>query len=106
MTERPLYVRLPAAEADALDRAAAERGLSKRQVVSELVQRGLPVGKLELRPAATEVLALGEAAALLQTTEDAIAELAEDGSLPGRRVGGEWRFSRDAVLAWLGQTST
>ena len=29
-------------------------------------------------------------------------ELAEAGELPGRRIGGEWRFLRQALLAWLG----
>jgi hypothetical protein len=30
-----------------------------------------------------------------------VAELAEQGELPGRKPAGEWRFARDAVLAWL-----
>jgi excisionase family DNA binding protein len=38
-----------------------------------------------------------------QVEETAVAELAEAGELPGRRLGGEWRFSREAVLAWLGR---
>lgn len=113
MTERPLYVRLPEREAELIDRAAADGGLSKRQVVSQLVQRqlgadtgGLTVGRLELRPADADVLTLEQASALLQTTDEAVAELAADGELPGRQVGGEWRFARAAILSWLGQTST
>ena len=112
MTDRPLYVRLPEQEADLIDRAATGAGVSKRQVVSQLVQRqlgsdggGLTVGRLELRPADAEVLTLEQAAALLQTTDDAVRELASEGELPGREVGGEWRFSRAAILAWLGRTS-
>jgi excisionase family DNA binding protein len=42
---------------------------------------------------------------LLSTDEAAVVELAEAGELPGRRVGGEWRFLRRAVLAWLGGAS-
>ena len=34
--------------------------------------------------------------------ESAVVKLASEGELPGRRIGGEWRFSRSAVLAWLG----
>ena len=110
MTDRPLYVRLPEREADLIDRAATGAGVSKRQVVSQLVQRqlagdgDLAVGRLELRPADVEVLTLEQAAALLQTPDDAVRELAAGGELPGREVGGEWRFSRAAILAWLGHT--
>ena len=106
MSERPLYVRLPEREAEALDRAASDAGLSKRQLVTAMVQRELGVGKVELRPADVEVLTLEQTALLLQTTDDAVAELAESGELPARRIGGEWRFSRAAILAWLGRTST
>jgi excisionase family DNA binding protein len=106
MPDRPLYVRLPEREADLLDRAAGDAGVSKRQMVTELVQRQLTVGRLELRPPEAEVLTAEQLAALLQTTVDAVAELADAGGLPGRRVGGEWRFSRAAVLDWLGQRST
>jgi excisionase family DNA binding protein len=30
-----------------------------------------------------------------------VRALAEAGELPGRRVGGDWRFAREAVLRWL-----
>jgi Helix-turn-helix domain len=33
--------------------------------------------------------------------EDAVAELAEQGELPGRKLAGEWRFAREAVVDWL-----
>ena len=36
----------------------------------------------------------------------AVSELADAGELPARRVGGEWRFARAAILSWLGQTSS
>jgi excisionase family DNA binding protein len=35
--------------------------------------------------------------------EETVVELAERQELPGRKVGEEWRFSRMAVLAWLGE---
>jgi hypothetical protein len=31
----------------------------------------------------------------------AIAAFAEAGELPGRRIGGDWRFPRAALLKWL-----
>jgi excisionase family DNA binding protein len=63
---------------------------------------GLVVGHHEFRPAAAEVLDAAQAAELLAVECSAIEELAEQGELPGRRIGGEWRFSRSALLAWLG----
>lgn len=112
MTERPLYVRLPEPEAELIDRAAAEGGVSKRQVVSRLVREGLApgrdltVGRLELRPAESEVLTVAQTAVMLQTTDEVVAEMAQSGELPARQVGGEWRFARAAILSWLGHPST
>ena len=113
-----LYVRLPRREAELLDRAAADARLSKRALVTILVQRHLGdepdpaplrvvggepgLGRHDFRPAGPEeVLTLERAAALLQVPEDALAELAEKGEVPGRRIAGEWRFSRAALLDWL-----
>jgi excisionase family DNA binding protein len=120
MTERrPLFVRLPVTAADALDRAAFERRLSKQDLVAEMVTQlldgapgrvtvdlpdeGMTVGRHSFRAAdPPEVLTLAETAALLQVGEDAVEALAAAGELPGRRVGDAWRFSRAAVLRWLG----
>ena len=49
-----------------------------------------------------EVLDLREAAALLGLDEQVVAA---EGNLPGRRIGGQWRFSRAHLLAWLGGRS-
>jgi len=43
----------------------------------------------------------GEAAALLKLDEQAVLKAAQDGELPGRLIGGQWRFSRPGLLAWL-----
>jgi excisionase family DNA binding protein len=108
-----LFVRLPRREADLLDRVAFEGRISKRELVTSLVQRYLdddakPVppqlvlGRAHLRPAeAHEVLTLEQAAALLQVDPAEVAALAEAGELPGRRIGGDWRFPRAALLEWL-----
>jgi excisionase family DNA binding protein len=47
------------------------------------------------------VLTVDQLAAWLQTDAETIARLADDGELPGRKLGDEWRFARDAVLDWL-----
>jgi excisionase family DNA binding protein len=118
--ERALFVRLPAAAADKLDRAAFELKVPKKELVAALVDEhvdaagrrvvvemgedGLTVGRADVRPAAApEVLTLSDLSALLQVSEGELAALAEAGELPGRRLGDHWRFSRAAVLAWLGE---
>jgi excisionase family DNA binding protein len=47
------------------------------------------------------VLTLEGVAELLAVEPEEVAALAESGDLPGRRIGGAWRFARGAVLAWL-----
>jgi excisionase family DNA binding protein len=132
-----LFVRLPAAEARKLDRAAHAVGSPKKDLVAGLVARyvdpdsdaglnalrtlgaeapgamprrvvieadepQLVVGHHSFRPAdIPDVLTPVQAAALLQVDEDAVLALAEEGRLPGRRIGDEWRFARAAVVAWL-----
>jgi excisionase family DNA binding protein len=55
---------------------------------------------------ADEVLTLEEVAAFLKLAVDAVRSRAEEGELPGRRFGKEWRFARVAVLAWLADGDT
>ena len=56
--------------------------------------------------AQSDVLDLAEAAQLLRLPASTIEQLARDGRLPGRQLAGQWRFSRGALLAWLGQHET
>ena len=106
----PLFVRLPRTQAAALDRLADATGRRKQSLVSELlgdrltVPRPLAVGRVEVAntsDAVDEVLTLEEIARLLKVPPDAVRSRAEQGELPGRRFGKEWRFARIAVLAWL-----
>jgi excisionase family DNA binding protein len=52
------------------------------------------------RPALVPPAQLAE---LLQVELEVVVELAEKEELPGRKVGEEWRFSREAILAWLAE---
>jgi excisionase family DNA binding protein len=52
-------------------------------------------------PGALEVLSSEQAAELLQVTPAVLERLAAQGELPARKLAGEWRFSRAALLAWL-----
>lgn len=48
-----------------------------------------------------DVLNADEAAELLGVSAWTIRDQARIGRLPGRKVGKEWRFSRQALLDWL-----
>jgi excisionase family DNA binding protein len=129
-----LYVRLPHAEFEKLDRAAEALATNKKTIVTGLVSRyvdpdradlleslrstlqpdprrrvtinlpdeGLAVGHHAFTPAQVpDVLTPTQAAELLQVDEEELLELAEAGSVPGRRIGERWRFSRPALIAWL-----
>lgn len=49
-----------------------------------------------------EVLTLAEVAAYLRLPECEIGRLVHSQGLPGRLVGGEWRFLKTAIQQWLG----
>ena len=123
-----LFVRLHPRQAQLLDAAARELRRAKKDIFGDLIDRyvgpsrdrpagtiepvavaaeraggALTLGRHAFEPAgAAEVLDAAGAAALLQVDESDVVSLAEAGELPGRRIGGSWRFSRAAVLAWLG----
>jgi excisionase family DNA binding protein len=120
MTERtPLYVRLPSPEAERLREAAHLLKRSKQDLVASLITKygdlenlrrvtvettddRLTVGHAEFRQfSPPDVLTVPQLAQWLQVADDTIQTLAEEGDIPGRKLGGEWRFAREAVLAWL-----
>jgi excisionase family DNA binding protein len=136
LPETPLYVRLPASAGEKLDRAAEALGIAKKDLVAGLVARyvdpdtrqglsalgslsqprrisidlpeaGPAVGSYSFQPYdPPEVMNADQAAQLLQIDEKLVVELAESGKLPGRKLGKHWRFSRDALVAWLSTPET
>ncbi len=50
---------------------------------------------------APDVLTAAQLASLLQLDVAAVVAAAETGTIPGRRVGTEWRFLRQAIIDWL-----
>jgi excisionase family DNA binding protein len=48
-----------------------------------------------------EIMNAAQAGQFLQIDEKMVIELAEAGKLPGRKLGPVWRFSREALVAWL-----
>jgi excisionase family DNA binding protein len=129
--QTPLYVKLPSAAVAKLDRAAAALGVAKKDLVAGLVTRyvdpdtrrglsalgslagrqpatdtpaapSMTVGSYSFQPYdAPEIMNAEQAGQFLQLDEAAVLELAEAGRLPGRRLGATWRFSREALVAWL-----
>jgi excisionase family DNA binding protein len=52
-------------------------------------------------PSSGEVLTLAEAATYLRLHENDVVGLVHSQGLPGRLVGGEWRFLKTAIQLWL-----
>jgi excisionase family DNA binding protein len=102
---RAAVVETRAAAGEAARDAAADAGGGggRRRVTVETLDQGdLTVGRHSFRPRNLEVLTPEDAAELLQVDPSVVLELARAGTLPGRELGGEWRFARVALLEWLG----
>jgi len=91
----------------------SRRGLSAlgalsqpRRVSVDLGDAGPTLGSYSFQsydpPDPPEVMNAEQAGQLLQLEEKIVLELAEAGKLPGRKLGNVWRFSRAAIIAWLG----
>lgn len=121
-------MRLPAVAVEKLDRAAEALGMRKKDLVAGLVSkyvdpdsdRGLTAlgslsaprslsGPVEMARGSysfvphdpPEVMNAEQAGQFLQIEAATVIELADKGQLPGRKLGGSWRFSRAALVAWL-----
>ena len=127
--QTPLYVKLPSTAVEKLDRASAALGVPKKDLVAGLVTRyvdpdsksglsalgalssrrpldttdgGTMIGSYSFQPYdPPEVMNADQAGQFLQIDEKHVIELAEAGKLPGRKLGAVWRFSREALVAWL-----
>jgi hypothetical protein len=128
--EGALFVRLPASAVEKLDRAAEVLGMRKKDLVAGLVSKyvdpdtrsglstlgalathrvtvdlggaGPARGSYSFQPYdPPEVMDAEQAGQFLQIDEAAVLELAEAGKLPGRKLPPGWRFSREALVAWL-----
>jgi excisionase family DNA binding protein len=52
------------------------------------------------------VMTVREVSEYFKVAESTIYKLAQEGELPGRKIGGSWRFSRRKLEQWFEQTST
>jgi excisionase family DNA binding protein len=86
----------------ALERLRSSLRPDPRRITINLPDEGMAVGHHAFTPAPVpDVLTSAQAAELLQVDEDELLALAEKGSIPGRRIGDRWRFSRPALIEWL-----
>jgi excisionase family DNA binding protein len=60
-----------------------------------------PTNGQPMTSASLDILTLQEAAEFLRVSAEDLSKDASEGHVPARRVAGEWRFSRSALLAWL-----
>ena len=97
----PLYVRIPETQAKRIEMLAIALGQSKQQVVTEILGSGLTDDNVESSPGNSDVLTLEQTAVLLGVSPAAVDDAVRTAGLPGRLIGGEWRFAKRAVLGWL-----
>lgn len=50
------------------------------------------------------VLTIDELASYLKIAKSTLYNLAQEGRVPGQKVGRHWRFHREAVDEWLGKS--
>ena len=48
-----------------------------------------------------DVMTIEQLSAYLQIAKSTLYKLAQEGKVPGQKVGKHWRFSRDAIDEWL-----
>lgn len=54
-----------------------------------------------LPPPPPEVMTIDELAAYLQVSKSSLYKLAQDGKVPGQKVGRHWRFRKQVIDEWL-----
>ncbi|MEQ8850956.1 MAG: helix-turn-helix domain-containing protein [Phycisphaerales bacterium] len=55
-------------------------------------------------PPPPEVMTIDELAVYLQVSKSSLYKLAQDGKVPGQKVGRHWRFHKEAIDNWLRAT--
>ena len=50
------------------------------------------------------VMTIGDLSAYLKVSKSTLYKLAQEGKLPGQKVGRHWRFHKAAIDGWLGNS--
>jgi excisionase family DNA binding protein len=80
-------------------------GACAAAIVGALLLMATAAAAQDLSACPATVLTLSEAAALLRVDAGDLERLAQDGGVPGRRIGASWRFACAAVMTWLSGSS-
>ena len=56
----------------------------------------------EITPTQRDILTIEEAALLLGVSVKTFNKVLHTEGIPGRKIGREWKFSRSALIAWIG----
>lgn len=56
-----------------------------------------------MRATPDSVMTIGELAAYLKISRSTLYKLAQEGKVPGQKVGRHWRFHRETIDRWLSQ---
>jgi excisionase family DNA binding protein len=62
---------------------------------------GMPAARQSRPPPPPEVMTIDDLAAYLQVSKSSLYKLAQDGKVPGQKVGKHWRFHKVSIDAWL-----
>lgn len=54
------------------------------------------------KKAADQVMTIEDLAHYLKLSKSTLYKLAQEGKVPGQKVGKHWRFKRDVIDTWLG----
>jgi excisionase family DNA binding protein len=90
---------------DALERPGNEQQAFVAEFRRSLIQHDMRVLEDYLYGSESEVLTADETAEFLGFNPVTIRLKARSGEIPGRKIGKEWRFSRTALLEWIGEGS-
>jgi excisionase family DNA binding protein len=63
----------------------------------------MPAARQSRTPPPPEVMTIDDLAAYLQVSKSSLYKLAQDGKVPGQKVGKHWRFRRQIIDNWLSQ---
>lgn len=64
---------------------------------------GMPAARQSRPPPPPEVMTIDDLAAYLQVSKSSLYKLAQEGKVPGQKVGKHWRFHKEVIDRWLSE---
>lgn len=83
-------------------RRRGERVIKPQMQTADML-RAVQLGANQPLIVSKDVLTTEEAAQFLEVSVWTVRQMAHNAELPARKVGRAWRFSRQALLDWLGE---